>query len=138
MIVVAVAALLIKNDKILLLKRANDDKINPGMWSFPGGKVEKGETLETALHRELKEETSLQGNVQELIYATTIFYGERQLVLLHYRMSSNNEEVYLSKEHSDFKWVKINELDQHLDPAILRDFKQYNVYKKLKQLNVYL
>lgn len=133
MIDVAVAALLIKDDEILLLKRADDDKINPGMWSFPGGKVEKGETLKKALHRELKEETSLQGVVQDLIYATTIFYGERQLVLLHYKMIPKGEKVRLSKEHSDFKWVKINELNQHLDPVILRDLKQYKVYEKLKR-----
>lgn len=42
-----------------MIKRADDEKNYPGLWAFPGGKVEIGETIIDCLHRELKEELSL-------------------------------------------------------------------------------
>ena len=41
----------------------------PGYWEFPGGKCEKGETLEECLHREWKEELNLQISIQKRIYS---------------------------------------------------------------------
>ena len=59
---VAVAALAVKDGKILLVKR----KYPPGAgkWSLPGGHVELGERLEEAVLRELKEETGVDGVVK--------------------------------------------------------------------------
>lgn len=52
-----VTALIFKNDKILLIRRFKD---NQWYWTVPGGSVEAGESLETALKREVLEETSLK------------------------------------------------------------------------------
>ena len=133
MIQTAVAALVIHNNKLLILKRAEDDPVNPKMWSFQGGKVEQGETLEEALRRELNEETGLEGVVQDLIYATTIFLKERQLILLHYLVDVTKTNVTLSNEHSDYMWVTLDKLEKHLDAVILKDFNQYDVLTKLNK-----
>lgn len=53
-----VGGTIIKNDKILFLRRAPHETI-PGIWELPSGGVETGETLEEALCREIKEETNL-------------------------------------------------------------------------------
>ncbi len=47
-----VAAIIIKNDKVLIARRAGHKKM-PGKWEFPGGKIEEGEATERALEREI-------------------------------------------------------------------------------------
>jgi len=64
---VGVGAVVIKNGKILLVKRAFEP--GKGKWSVPGGVVELGEKLAVACAREMEEETGLKGQVLELINA---------------------------------------------------------------------
>jgi len=54
----AVSVAVIRGDRVLLVQRARPP--SPGLYAFPGGKVEKGETLEEAARRELQEETGLE------------------------------------------------------------------------------
>ena len=62
-----VGAVLIKNNKILLPKRSANLKKMPNKYEFPGGKVEKGESLKEGLKRELKEELNINVNVEDII-----------------------------------------------------------------------
>lgn len=62
-----VGAVLIKNNKILLPKRSANLKKMPNKYEFPGGKVEKGESLKEGLKRELKEELNIDVNVEDII-----------------------------------------------------------------------
>lgn len=57
--IVVVTGIVQYKDKILILKRNENEEVHPRKWSFPGGKVIKGENLTTTLKREIKEETNL-------------------------------------------------------------------------------
>ncbi len=61
---VGIGAIIFEDDRILMVERAG----NPlkGYWSLPGGLVETGETLETAVKREILEETGLQVEPQQM------------------------------------------------------------------------
>jgi ADP-ribose pyrophosphatase YjhB (NUDIX family) len=60
-----VGALIIEGDAVLLVERGREPL--KGYWSLPGGAVETGESLETALRREVKEETGLDVDVLTLV-----------------------------------------------------------------------
>jgi len=84
MIVVA-AALIDEQGKVLLQKRA-PGRAMAGLWEFPGGKLEEGETPEAALVRELHEELGVAVSAQALVPAcfASAPLGDRHLLLLLY------------------------------------------------------
>lgn len=83
---VVAAALTSESGQILLQKRPADAQMG-GLWEFPGGKVDEGESPETALVRELEEELGIIVSTHDLIAETFASepLGGRNLVLLLYR-----------------------------------------------------
>ena len=65
--IAAVIALVVRDDRILLVRRANAP--DAGRWGFPGGKIEFGETMLAAAERELGEETGIQGEALRVLTA---------------------------------------------------------------------
>jgi ADP-ribose pyrophosphatase YjhB (NUDIX family) len=103
----AVSAVIFRDGKLLLLKRAKSP--GHGSWSLPGGRVEFGESLHTALAREVGEEAGLEIDIVALA-------GWREVLPLaggsggHYLIMSfaarwKANEVRLNEEHDDFKWI---------------------------------
>ena len=85
LLIVVAAALIAPDGRVLVQQRAPDRSM-PGLWEFPGGKVEPGETPEHALVRELEEELGVIVEPQAL--APLAFasepLGDRNLLLLLY------------------------------------------------------
>ncbi len=127
-IVVAVKGVILYNGKMLMIKRASNDEVGADTWEMAGGKIDFGEKLEFALIREVFEETSLNVSVEKLLYASTFMTNpKRQLVLLAYLCQAGSEEVTLSSEHSAFMWATKGEVEEHLLPMILDEFKKHEV-----------
>lgn len=84
MTVVAVA--LVDRDGRVLLQQRSAHRSMPGLWEFPGGKVEPGELPEAALMRELKEELGIETEASCLAPATFASHpvGEIHMILLLY------------------------------------------------------
>ncbi|SVD35025.1 uncharacterized protein METZ01_LOCUS387879, partial [marine metagenome] len=78
------AAILEKNRKILIAKRKTGDELFAGLWEFPGGKVEKGETPKECMARELREELDIDVEVGELITSNKHKYPHGIFELLAY------------------------------------------------------
>ncbi|GAB4183748.1 MAG: hypothetical protein Kow00108_21010 [Calditrichia bacterium] len=103
---VAVIAYLFHNDKFLLLKRATP----PMIWAPPGGKLNPLEEPESGLKREIREETGLEISI--LIPANT-WFGEWNgipFLSIDYIATTSENNVQLSHEHSDFRWVSLDDL----------------------------
>lgn len=58
--------------KVLLLKRSEGEDIGVGTWENAGGKVEEGESLESALCREIREESGISVSVGDLAYVSYV------------------------------------------------------------------
>ncbi len=69
-----VCAVLIDADNRILIQQRPAHKIYPGMWEFPGGKIDAGETPEAALVRELKEELDIV-TIEKALFPLTFLTG---------------------------------------------------------------
>lgn len=103
------AAIIKKNDKILATQRGYGEL--KGGWEFPGGKIEKGETEEQALIREIKEELDVNINIHSKLTIVEYDYSEFHLTMHCYFCEIESGELTL-KEHSSAKWLAKSELNK--------------------------
>ncbi|MFX3673618.1 MAG: NUDIX domain-containing protein [Paenisporosarcina sp.] len=128
--VVVVKGVILKDGKILIVQRANDDETGGETWECVGGKVDFGEDLEKALIREIKEEVGLIVTVERILYATTFKTDpSRQVVLLAYLCRSDSKTVVLSNEHIDYSWSSNEQLRSRLTKEIVSDFERNHVFR---------
>ena len=102
----AVSAAIFRDDKVLLVRRANSP--GKGLYSLPGGRVEFGESLMTALHREVEEETALTIEIIELAGWREVLPaagGGGHYVIMSCAARWIAREPVLNDEHDDFKWL---------------------------------
>ena len=120
------AAILEKDGKILIAKRKTGDKLFAGLWEFPGGKVEEGETPEECMARELKEELDIEVEVGELITSNKHKYPHGIFELLAYRVKHVSGEMVLN-DHEEIKWVTADEMSSFefppADIPIIKELK---------------
>ena len=103
-----VAAVIKSNDEIFVTQRGYGE-FKDG-WEFPGGKVEKGETKEEALIREIKEELDTVIKVDSYLDTIEYDYPDFHLSMDCFICSIVEGNLVL-KEHEDSKWIKKEEID---------------------------
>ena len=126
MIAVVAVALIDPDGRILMQKRRKGGA-HGGLWEFPGGKLEPGETLAAALQREIREELGVEIRVGEALgtYRHAFTHFRITLHAFHCRLPSG--EPYL-KEHADLRWVSAAQLPDYpmgkIDRLIARALNQ--------------
>lgn len=105
-----VAAAVLTRDGLILLARRAAHKSQAGLWEFPGGKIEDGETPADALRRELKEELGLAVEPGAELMTTRHRYdfGEIELVALSCRADAAG--ALNSTDHDLLEWVAPGQL----------------------------
>ena len=106
-----VAEALVNNDsgEILVMKRSTHI-LNPGSWDLPGGIVDPGEHPRDTAIRETREETGLEVSLELLdVGANT---DSQHSVAIIYSGLAGGQQVKLSHEHSEYKWISKTEFDR--------------------------
>ena len=112
MLIITAGAIIINNDKkILLVKRPSDKKLFPNAWSFPGGKREEWETLDETVVREVKEETWLD-LVSFEKYSFTEYISEKTHSINHLYIGKAEWILIPETEakrysYDEIKWLEI-------------------------------
>ncbi|WP_339861444.1 8-oxo-dGTP diphosphatase MutT [Paremcibacter congregatus] len=129
-VLLVAAVIMIDIDGRILLAQRPEGKSMAGLWEFPGGKVEKGETPERALIRELNEELNI--DVTEACLAPFVFashtYEDFHLMMPMF-LCRRWDGILTPREGQTLKWVKIQDLGTYPMPpadapllAMIRDF----------------
>lgn len=143
---VVATAIIVKDGKYLITKRAPHEKAFPNQWTVPGGKLEKADyintkkdtnshwynVLEKALRREVKEETSLE--IKDIEYLTSLTFIRPDNVptlILSFYANYISGEIELDEDHTEYKWVTLEEAkDYQLIEGIWEELEMLD--KKLK------
>lgn len=113
--VLRVSAGLVFDAGRLLITQRPADKHLGGLWEFPGGKLEEGESYEDCLVRELREELGIDVRVGSMVAAIEHCYTDRQ-VRIHFFRCLILEGTPQAIECADFVWITQGELDQYVFP----------------------
>ena len=127
---VVVGALILNKKGEILLVKSHKWK---NLWGLPGGKLKYGESIASALKREVKEETGMKIKVvkmitlQEAIFSKE-FHGKKHFIFIDYLCSTNSSKVRLDKrELQEYLWIKPNKALKlkNLDSFAKRFIEEY-------------
>jgi len=127
--IAGVGAVIIKDGNVLLIKRGKPPYANT--WSLPGGKVKNGETLKDAVKREIREECSIDIEVEDLIKIFELIDRDRDNRVRYHYIIFDFKAIFKSGKLKHFtdaidaRWVKIDDIeDYNLTNAVIDSIKK--------------
>ena len=110
---VIVSAIIIQDNKFLVLKRASDSQFAPNEWELVSGFMDNGETAEQTILREVKEELNVSGSILKSLPIYEMNDNDGRWVVIPYLvLLDDNKTIKISDEHSELKWMTIEEMSQ--------------------------
>jgi len=121
-------AIIQHKNKVLVTQRS-EKMAMPLKWEFPGGKIEKSETAETCLIREILEELHINIKITKQLNSNTHQYSETKIIkLIPFICELVSGDIKLT-EHANFLWLSKNELVNldwaEADVPILNEYLNY-------------
>ena len=132
--VISQKAVPIRDNKCLIMKMTKSSE----HWELPGGRIDEGEMFDTSFAREMKEELNFD-NFEHLgvVHYETWYIPDGSAVCgIANLIKNDKDEVVISDEHLDMKWVTQDELDDYnffwpsSKKMIKQGFEKYNLINK--------
>ncbi len=117
-------------NKVLILKKSNDDWNYPNKWSFCSGYVKEFEAAEDTVLREIKEETGLKAKIVKKgeLFQKDDNKKKKTWVIKTFLCESNSANVKLDHENTEFKWINYKDLKKYPTvPGLKKDLKVLNL-----------
>lgn len=108
-VVRVVAAVIVRGGQVFACRRAPHKSL-AGLWEFPGGKVEPGETDQDALAREIVEELGVEIIVGDYLATSYNKAGELDIELVAYFAQLVGDDIRSSSDHDQLRWMAIGDL----------------------------
>ena len=114
------------DDKYLLVKRWYDDRIeDPYQWEFLDGQVIFGESPDKAVVRIVADKTGIDAYIGKIMYTWSFMMGDVCNIGLSYLLETAHEEVVLSEDLIEYKWVTKDEIKQYItNPSVRKDIEK--------------
>lgn len=109
---VVAVGVFVKNNRVFIARRGEKQSY-PGLWEFPGGKIEAGETAVQAVIRELREELEIEVVVIGELMKTTLVTPNKIFTLHAYLITAPVENIPPLKVHSQTCWAEIKDLKNY-------------------------
>lgn len=115
---IAVRAVIKKDNKYLIIRESGQyaGGTNHSKYDFPGGKVEIGESIQSAIEREVEEETGIKIKVIAPFFVDEwrpIIKNEQiQIIGIFFMCEPLSLDIKLSADHDDYQWVSLDEYPQ--------------------------
>jgi A/G-specific adenine glycosylase len=114
-----IAVGVVRKDGRILITRRKEEGLLGGLWEFPGGKVEPGETAEEACRREIAEEVNLSVEVTDVFARVDHAYTHFRVSVDVFDCEYRTGDVELNGP-TDFRWILLEEAEQYAFPAVNR------------------
>ncbi|WP_310605008.1 NUDIX domain-containing protein [Anaerosporobacter sp.] len=110
-------------DKYLIVEKWFDDRIQePYQWGFVDGLIEFGESPDNAVVRIIEESTGLCTQIDRILYTWSFMAGDTYTIGISYLCLSGMEDIVLSEELHNYKWVERDEFEKYIEnQGILND-----------------
>lgn len=120
-------AALFYGDKVLILRRSDDDDYMPGEPDLPGGEIDQGETVHDGLDRELGEEigNTISRDRLQLAYTYTSMKENGNYVRLYFIGKLDTDQLTLSPEHDTVWWMSLDEAIEKNNHPTQNKFLRY-------------
>ena len=124
-----IAVGVIRKDGRVLITRRKESGLLGGLWQFPGGKVQEGESPEEACRREIAEEVNLSVGVTGFITRVDHAYSHFRVAVDVFDCEYTAGEIRLNGP-TDFRWILVDETDEYPFPAV--NHKMFPYLKRRK------
>lgn len=127
----AVAAVIQKDNKVLLARRSLQSRGQPGKWENAGGEVDFGESSDKAIKREIKEELGVEFIIDKILLQDKFKSGDDDWYVVLYGGSIVGEpKAMIPEETSEIKWFDISDLENvDLTTYTKEDFERFGWIK---------
>ena len=109
-------AIIVNDHNEILIGQRPEGKALAGLWEFPGGKQEEGETVEQCIVREIKEELNVCCEVKEFLMEVSKKYEHGDFKLSVYKAKIIDEGNLKALVHQDLKWVSSKDMGNYEFP----------------------
>ena len=126
----AAKAWIVRDSKLLLLKRHPNDAHRPGAWDIPGGRLEPGESPFLGLQREAREEAQIEIEVVQPLEVNHFARDDGQkITLIIFLCKLTGGEIKLSEEHTEYKWLDLDSPQAEFPEWLHKTLANYKLLK---------